>query len=49
MDKKESQRKDETGQSETEWENPASVEETKGEAFQGGAVVRPTKNRTENV
>lgn len=49
MDKKESQRKDERGQSEKEWENLASFEENKDEVFQGGAMVRPTENRTENV
>lgn len=32
-----------------EWENPASIEETKGEVYQGGAVVRSAKNKTENV
>lgn len=35
--------------SDREWENEASIEETKGEVLQGGAVVRPTKNKTENV
>lgn len=32
-----------------EWENQASIEETMGNMFQGEAVVRPTKNKTENV
>lgn len=32
-----------------EWESQASIEETKGNMFQGQAVVRPTKNKTENV
>lgn len=32
-----------------EWENPASIEAINGNVFQGGAVVRPTKNKTENV
>lgn len=35
--------------SDREWENEASIEETKGEVLQGGVVVRPTKNKTENV
>lgn len=50
VDKKvEPKKRQERTVSDREWENEASIEETKGEVLQGGAVVRPTKNKTENV
>lgn len=50
MDKKvEPKKRRERTVSDREWENEANIEETKGEVLQRGPVVKPTKNKTENV